>query len=145
MGPTCPTCHRRALYRREGARLVVVCLACRDEAITRATWEGCAEMRDAAPTIRRVKKTLTTPPKSRAPVIDGVPKVRVFKPPEQLPTRRTRWGTVSADQLHHMVHVWKHSPNVLAKFFKIPAAVVRKRLYEWGIKTHVTRLPKPPA
>ena len=142
MGPTCPTCHRRALYRREGARLVVVCLACRDEAQTRATWDGCAEMREAAPTIRRVKKAVTTPPKSRAPVIDGVPKVRAFKPPEQLPTRRTRWGTVSADQLYHMVYVWKNSPNTLAAFFNIPPAVVRKRLYEWGIKTHTTRVPK---
>ena len=144
MGPTCPTCHRRALYRREGARLVVVCLACRDEALTRATWEGCAEMREAAPTIRRVKK-VTTPQKLRAPAIDGVPKVRAFKPPEQLPTRRTRWGTVSADQLYHMVYVWKHSPNVLAAFFKITPATVRKRLYDWGIKPHTTRPPKPPA
>jgi hypothetical protein len=100
-------------------------------------------MRDAAPTIRRVKKALTTPPKSRAPVIDGVPKVRTFKTPEHLPTRRTRWGTVSADQLHHMVYVWKNSPNTLAKFFKIPAATVRKRLYDWGIKPHTTRVPKP--
>jgi hypothetical protein len=99
-------------------------------------------MREAAPTIRRVKKAVTTPPKSRAPVIDGVPKVRAFKPPEQLPTRRTRWGTVSADQLYHMVYVWKNSPNTLAAFFNIPPAVVRKRLYEWGIKTHTTRVPK---